>query len=977
MYLMHVTKRAGDPMSTSRASNLEESTKGSSPTTEPTTKPNSSPPGENRRFGNGNTIDPKKFRSALFSRLDPTEEHSRRISKQQLFSVGNYSVGRRGAGVLAILICSTLITSAYANVAPVVWDDDFSTVMTEMFSLSSANETRSVAANKDHIPPKISIVNNVVAEATGGLTVVELDEPAVTDDVDRHPIVTNNAPAGGYPLGTHELTWTAKDSAGNTVTASQKVIVVDTVPPMITAPPDIVAETNADSLLLDVLLGTPSVSDGLDSASLVTNDAPLTGFQVGVTTVIWKATDASGNSATDIQLVSVVKSPASNSVTDIANKNSDKAHPSSNSTNLAPSSSATSETSSPPSSSITYGGSGGGGGGATGPGTDNSSDSESGTDSLPPKITPPPMIIAEATGPITSVDLGLPMVSDISDPNPVVSNNVPSGGFALGTTIVIWTATDAAENSANAEQRIVVEDNTSPSIVAPADIVAEATSLSTKVSLGIPTVGDMVDASLTVTNNAPAQGFKVGDSIIEWKATDASGNSAIAVQLVRIIDTTPPTILAPADDTINIETASEAVVIALGKPLVDDKGDNAPTVKNNAPDDGFLLGKTTVTWTATDASGNTATDTQIITVKLETNGGPGPDPNSNWTDVWSDLRGVNFIDPVLRQKESSGEMGVQNSHVHTYIPKLKNMGLNLIRLPVYWEAYPGNEENFLDEIELIVQTAEENEIYVWIDFHHFDATSYWRYACAECGDYNSYGRGFPKSVVGQYHPTTDYEHDPEVVAFWNDYYLNQVRGVDDVWSEQADFMKSIIAKVDQYDNVIGYEILNEPHFFKSEHYAQMGILQTEIGSKLREVTDKAIIFTRETGHHGFKRITASEDLLLPKISGKIVYAPHVYSSDSVDTNIKNWKAYQKEWADIGYNIPIGVGEWAVQAPQTTTLTQAAMDGFVSQFREAGFFWTYWAYAGFDMDEGNVLINEDGTLTSAGEYLVVSVQKSYS
>jgi hypothetical protein len=53
--------------------------------------------------------------------------------------------------------------------------------------------------------------------------------------------------------------------------------------------------------------------------------------------------------------------------------------------------------------------------------------------------------------------------------------------------------------------------------------------------------------------------------------------------------------------------------VDLGDPTVSDVCDPAPTVVNDAPAL-FPLGPTTVTWTATDTSGNVATDEQVVTV---------------------------------------------------------------------------------------------------------------------------------------------------------------------------------------------------------------------------------------------------------------------------------------------------------------------------------------------------------------------------
>jgi len=77
-------------------------------------------------------------------------------------------------------------------------------------------------------------------------------------------------------------------------------------------------------------------------------------------------------------------------------------------------------------------------------------------DTTPPAITAPPDVEVDESDPAgTPVDLGEPTVSDNCDPDPTVENDAPAL-FALGVTTVTWTATDAAGNSASAEQTVTV-----------------------------------------------------------------------------------------------------------------------------------------------------------------------------------------------------------------------------------------------------------------------------------------------------------------------------------------------------------------------------------------------------------------------------------------------------------------------------------------------------------------------------------------
>lgn len=96
-----------------------------------------------------------------------------------------------------------------------------------------------------------------------------------------------------------------------------------------------------------------------------------------------------------------------------------------------------------------------------------------------------------------------------------------------------------------ASQTFSITDTLAPSLVPPADIVQECASASgSMVALGSPTVGDQCDASsLVVNNNAPNPPvFPLGTTVVQWTATDGSGNQANANQMVTIEDTTPPSI---------------------------------------------------------------------------------------------------------------------------------------------------------------------------------------------------------------------------------------------------------------------------------------------------------------------------------------------------------------------------------------------------------------------------------------------------
>ncbi|MDH3452583.1 MAG: HYR domain-containing protein, partial [Gammaproteobacteria bacterium] len=144
----------------------------------------------------------------------------------------------------------------------------------------------------------------ITMEATGPATAVMLGaamasggEPPIT--------ITNDAPAGGFPLGATTVTWTAVDAAMISATAAQVVTITDTTAPSITAPADVTADQDAGGGNTVVNLGAPAFSDLVDPNPMVSNDAPANGFPVGTTTVVWTAMDASTNSANDVQFVTI------------------------------------------------------------------------------------------------------------------------------------------------------------------------------------------------------------------------------------------------------------------------------------------------------------------------------------------------------------------------------------------------------------------------------------------------------------------------------------------------------------------------------------------------------------------------------------------------------------------------------------------------------------------------------------------------
>jgi uncharacterized protein YjiK len=467
--------------------------------------------------------------------------------------------------------------------------------------------TIKITAPNDHTPPSITAPADMTIEATGILTPVSTGQATATDDSGIAQI-SSNAPTK-FPLGITMITWTATDNGGNVAKAVQKITIVDTTPPVLTAPQDVTIEAKTpDHNSVD--LGLPAVNDVVGVES-VTNDAPPY-FPLGKTTVTWKALDSSGNTATATQVITVKDTtpPVIHAPTDITQEASSA---NANTVNLG---NATvtdngiikSVTNNAPSvfplgkTTVTW------------TATDQSENSASATqvvnivDTTAPKITPPTNIVFEATSLNQNiVSLGNATVTDNGIIKSVTNNATQF--FSLGKTTILWIATDNAGNKANATQIVNVIHTIPPKLIVPKDVNVQATSLTDNtVSLGNATATDI--QPVTITNNA-SKTFPLGKTTILWTAKDVSGNTSNGTQVIDVVNQIAPTITTPSN--IVVEATSENNnTVQLSNPTVVDL--EQVTITNNAPKQ-FPLGLTTITWNVIDTSGNKANATQTITVK--------------------------------------------------------------------------------------------------------------------------------------------------------------------------------------------------------------------------------------------------------------------------------------------------------------------------------------------------------------------------
>ncbi len=185
-------------------------------------------------------------------------------------------------------------------------------------------------------------------------------------------------------------------------------------------------------------------------------------------------------------------------------------------------------------------------------------------DTQPPAITCPANVTT-GNNPNTCgavVNYAAPTVTDNCPGSTVVCSPPAGTTFALGTTTVNCTATDAAGNTATCSFTVTVNDTQAPAVTCPANVVAPATTTQGNqtgavVTFPTPTATDNCPGSIT-TVCTPASGsfFPTGTTTVTCTATDPAGNvgscsftvtAGVAFTACYVDDATGDTISIVAD----------------------------------------------------------------------------------------------------------------------------------------------------------------------------------------------------------------------------------------------------------------------------------------------------------------------------------------------------------------------------------------------------------------------------------------------
>ncbi len=442
--------------------------------------------------------------------------------------------------------------------------------------------------------------------------------PSATDNCEILSFTSDHNSGDVFPVGTTPVTYTATDIHSNIKTCSFNVVVIDTELPVISSCPATINLNNDVGNCSAIATWTsPTANDNCGVLSFTSNHNSGDAFQVGTTPVTYTATDIHSNVktcsfnviVTDTELPVISNCPSTISLNNDAG-------------NCSAIATWTSPTANDNCGILSF--------------TSNHNMGESflvGTTSVTYTATDIHSNVKNCTFNVIVTDIELPLISNCpsqitinnetghcsaaaswNEPTATdncdvfsLSGNHNSGDvFPVGNTLVTYTVTDIHNNINTCSFEITISDIEIPEI----SNCPEAINLNTDVGQCSavatwipPTAVDNCGILTFTVNHNSGETFPVGSTTVTYTATDIHSNIVTCGFDVNITENENPEITCPVNMVVTGDPNECNAVVNYAATATD----NCPgTTISYSPENGSRLnaGVTTVTATATDASGN-------------------------------------------------------------------------------------------------------------------------------------------------------------------------------------------------------------------------------------------------------------------------------------------------------------------------------------------------------------------------------------
>ena len=270
------------------------------------------------------------------------------------------------------------------------------------------------------------------------------------------------------------------------------------------------------------------------------------------------------------------------------------------------------------------------------------------------------------------------------------------------------------------------------------------------------------------------------------------------------------------------------------------------------------------------------------------------------------LRGVNFNCIWCAKYQNRSTIPIPpDNYIEDSFKIFQEEGINCIRIPIYWESYEKNTNEFLNELNLISNIADKYDISCIYDNHQW-----------KCSSYLGYGIGFPTSLLLPYFNKDNLKKNSmnppkqdDLKNFWNKWWDRKLVTLDgnDGWDAQLDYLEKVVKRVNENKSTLGFEILNEPQVYRWGDLKKVGKYHNYILERLTLITDKSFFLCGVNSSISIENIFPGEQSKIKPISkyikNNLFYDIHPYPP-SIPLLI-----FYKITSLLMDNMPIYVGEF--------------------------------------------------------------------